>query len=192
MTAVRPAELDRLLDGVYLDLVPVVVETSGDGSTYVDTADALLALLAGLDDDQRSRLSVDLGADPLSAPLTGRGAPGLDDIVAVAKNVADFDGHVRAITVDGPVFHDLGASASWELGAAVAAGVAYLRHARRCRTLHLRGAAQISFRFAADDDQFMTIAKLRAARQLWARVAEVVGEPEAGAATRARRPLRCR
>ena len=29
----------------------------------------------------------------------------------------------------------------------------------------------------------MTIAKLRAARQLWARVAEVVGEPEAGAAT---------
>ena len=44
-------------------------------------------------------------------------------------------------------------------------------------------AAQISFRFAADDDQFMTIAKLRAARQLWARVAEVVGESDAGAAT---------
>ena len=42
---------------------------------------------------------------------------------------------------------------------------------------------QISFRFAADDDQFMTIAKLRAARRLWARVAEVVGEPDAGAAT---------
>ena len=42
---------------------------------------------------------------------------------------------------------------------------------------------QISFRFAADDDQFMTIAKLRAARQLWARVAEVVGAADAGAAT---------
>jgi methylmalonyl-CoA mutase len=41
---------------------------------------------------------------------------------------------------------------------------------------------QISFRLAADDDQFMTIAKVRAARQLWARVAEVVGEPECGAA----------
>ena len=35
----------------------------------------------------------------------------------------------------------------------------------------------------------MTIAKLRAARQLWARVAEVVGEPDAGAATRARRDV---
>jgi methylmalonyl-CoA mutase len=42
---------------------------------------------------------------------------------------------------------------------------------------------QLSFRFAADDDQFITIAKLRAARQLWARVAEVLGEPLAGAAT---------
>jgi len=42
---------------------------------------------------------------------------------------------------------------------------------------------QIAFRFAADDDQYMTIAKLRAGRQLWARVAEVVGEPNAGAAT---------
>ena len=41
---------------------------------------------------------------------------------------------------------------------------------------------QISFRLAADDDQFMTIAKFRALRRLWARVAEVVGEPDAGAA----------
>ncbi len=42
---------------------------------------------------------------------------------------------------------------------------------------------QISFRLAADDDQFMTLAKMRAMRQLWARVAEVAGDPDAGAAT---------
>ncbi len=41
---------------------------------------------------------------------------------------------------------------------------------------------QISFRLAADDDQFMTVAKVRVMRRLWARVAEVVGEPDAGAA----------
>ena len=35
--------------------------------------------------------------------------------------------------------------------------------------------------FAVDDDQFLTIAKLRAARQLWARIAEVLGVPDAGA-----------
>ena len=42
---------------------------------------------------------------------------------------------------------------------------------------------QSSFRFAANDDQFMIIATLRAARQLWARVAAVAGEPDGGAAT---------
>ena len=90
---------------------------------------------------------------------------------------------MRAITVDGPAFHDLGASASWELAGAVAAGVSYLRVLGENGMSVADALRQVSFRYAADDDQFMTIAKLRAARQLWARVAEVVGEPAAGAAT---------
>jgi methylmalonyl-CoA mutase len=79
--------------------------------------------------------------------------------------------------------HNLGANASWELAGAIGAGVAYLRHLVEAGLSASAALRQISFRFAADDDQFMTIAKLRAARQLWARVAEVVGEPTAGAAT---------
>ena len=180
---VPAADLDRLLEGVFLDLVPVIVEISGAGSEYLAAADALLALLTDLDDDQRSRLSLDLGADPLTAPLSGRPAPEVADVVSTAAKVTGYDGHVRAITVDGPAFHNLGASASWELSGSVAAAVAYLRTLADSG-MPLRDALQqIAFRFAADDDQFMTIAKLRAARQLWARVAEVVGEPEAGAAT---------
>jgi methylmalonyl-CoA mutase len=171
--------LDRLLDGVFLDLVPVVLDAGAD---YAAASDALLALLTDLDNDQRSRLSVDLGADPLTAPLSGRPAPGVADVVAVAGKVTDYDGGVRAITVDGPAFHNLGASASWELAAAVAAAVSYLRLLVDGGLAARDALRQISFRFAADDDQFMTIAKLRAARQLWARVAEVVGESDAGAA----------
>ena len=173
------AELDRLLDGVFLDLVPVVLDAGVD---YVAAADAVLALLTDLDDDQRSRLSVDLGADPLTAPLSGRSAPSVADVVAVAAKVTGYDGGVRAITVDGPAFHDLGASASWELAGSIAAAVGYLRVLGEAGIRAGDALRQISFRFAADDDQFMTIAKLRAARQLWARVAEVVGEPNAAAA----------
>lgn len=173
------AELDRLLDGVFLDLVPVVLDAGAD---YVAAADAVLALLTDLDDDQRSRLSVDLGADPLTAPLSARPAPSAADVVAVAAKVAGYDGAVRAITVDGPAFHNLGASASWELAGSIAAAVGYLRVLGDGGIAPGDALRQISFRFAADDDQFMTIAKLRAARQLWARVAEVVGEPDAGAA----------
>jgi methylmalonyl-CoA mutase len=176
---VAAAELDRLLEGVFLDLVPVVLEAGAD---YVAASDAVLGLLAGLDDDQRSRLSVDLGADPLTAPLSSRPAPSVADVVAVAAKVTGYAGGVRAITVDGPAYHNHGASASWELAASIAAAVAYLRLLGD-GGLSVRDALrQISFRFAADDDQFMTIAKLRAARQIWARVAEVAGEPDAGGA----------
>ena len=177
--AVAPAELDRLLEGVFLDLVPLVVEAGAD---YVAATDALLPLLTDLDEDQRSRLSLDLGADPLTAPLSGRPAPSVADVVATAAKVSGYGGGVRAITVDGPAFHDLGASASWELAGSVAAAVAYLRLLGEGGLAVPDALRQISFRYAADDDQFMTIAKLRAARQLWARVAEVVGEPDAGAA----------
>jgi methylmalonyl-CoA mutase len=177
-----PAELDRLLDGVFLDLVPVVLEISGAGAEFLAAADAVLALLTDLDDDQRSRLSVDLGADPLTAPLRERPAPSLADVVAAAAKVTGYDGGVRAITVDGPAFHGLGASASWELAGSIAAAVGYLRVLVDGGIAPRDALRQISFRVAADDDQFMTIAKLRAARRLWARVAEVVGEPDAGAA----------
>jgi methylmalonyl-CoA mutase len=173
------ADLDRLLEGVFLDLVPVVLDAGVD---YEAAADAALALLTDLDDDQRSRLSVDLGADPLTAPLSGRPAPSMADVVAVAAKVTGYDGGVRAITIDGPAFHDLGASASWELAGSIGAAVGYLRLLGDGGIAPGDALRQISFRFAADDDQFMTIAKLRAARRLWARVAEVVGEPEAGAA----------
>jgi methylmalonyl-CoA mutase len=99
----------------------------------------------------------------------------------VASRVTGDHG-VRAITVDGPAFHNLGANATWELAGSVAAAVAYLRVLTEAGMPVGRALGQISFRLAADDDQFMTIAKMRAVRQLWARVAEVVGEPDAGGA----------
>jgi methylmalonyl-CoA mutase len=176
---VAAAELDRLLQGVFLDLVPVVLEAGAD---YLAAAEAALAQLTDLDDDQRSRLSLDLGGDSLTAPLSARSAPSVADVVATAAKVTGYGGGVRAITVDGPAFHNLGASASWELAGSIAAAVAYLRALGEGGVAVPDALRQISFRFAVDDDQFMTIAKLRAARQLWARVAEVVGEPDAGAA----------
>jgi methylmalonyl-CoA mutase len=173
-------ELDRMLEGVFLELVPVILEAGAD---YAAASDVLLGLLADFDADKRRGLSVDLGADPLTAALTGRPAPTIDEVVATVAKARAFDGGVRAVTVDGATFHGLGASASWELAGAVATGVAYLRLLDDAGVAVPDALGQIGFRYSADDDQFTTIAKLRAARQLWARVAEVVDQPEAGAAT---------
>jgi methylmalonyl-CoA mutase len=175
------ADVDRLLDGVFLDLVPVVFEAPG--ADYRATTEKVVALLADLDDDQRARLSVDLGADPLTAGFSGRDAAPEADVVAAATQLSEYSGRVRAVTIDGPAFHNRGAGAAWELAASIAAGVAYLRILGDGGIAADEALRQISFRYAADDDQFMTIAKLRAARQLWARVAEVVGAQDSGAAT---------
>jgi methylmalonyl-CoA mutase len=176
-SGVAPGELKRLLSGVYPDLVPVVLDAGAD---YVQACDGLLALV-DRPADQRNTVSIDLGADPLTAKLSGRGAPSMEQVVAVATRVAGNHG-VRAITVDGPTFHNLGANATWELAGSIAAAVAYLRVLTESGIAAGAALRQISFRLAADDDQFVTVAKMRAVRQLWARVAEVVGDPEGGAA----------
>ncbi len=177
-SGVAPAQLERVLDGVYLSMAPVILDA---GACYSAACDALLELVAEVEPDQRGTLSVDLGADPLTALLSERPVPPMAEVVAVATRVAGEHG-VRAITVDGPAFHNLGANAAWELAGSVAAAVAYVRTLIESGLSLSDALRQISFRLAADDDQFMTLAKMRAVRQLWARVAEVVGAPESGAA----------
>lgn len=174
---IAATDIDRVLEGVYLELVPIVLDAGVD---YLAAADAVLSLVDQMNEEAYATLSVDLGADPLTAALSGRAAPSLEDVLAIATRAGEYGEGVRAITVDGPAFHNRGANASWELAASVAAGVSYVRAMPAPTAAH--ALRQISFRLAADDDQFMTIAKFRAARQLWGRVAEVVGGPGAGAA----------
>ena len=76
----------------------------------------------------------------------------------------------------------MGANNIQEIGYSLAVGVAYLRALTKAGLSAEEALGQISFRFAATDDQFDTIAKFRAARVLWARVAEVIGAPESGRA----------
>lgn len=178
---VPAVDLRRVFDDVFVELVPVLLDGAG-ADDYTAAADVMLALVEGLDPDDRAGLSVDLGADPLTAPLGDRPAPSIDEVVAVATRLAGQSG-VRSIAVNGPVFHNLGAGAIGELAGGLAAAVAYLRLLTDAGLSVADAIGQISFRLAADDDQFMTIAKIRAARRLWARVTEVAGEPGCGAAT---------
>jgi len=177
-TGIAPEDLDRWMHGVYVELAPVQLNA---GAGLRAAADAILGLVAGADQSRRAAMSIDLGADPLTAPFSDRLAPGIDDVVSVAAAIAGQPG-VRAITVDGPAFHNRGASVSWELAGVVAAATDYLRLLTGAGIGLSDALGQISFRLVADDDQFMTIAKFRAARTLWGRVAETLGHPDSGAA----------
>jgi methylmalonyl-CoA mutase len=76
---------------------------------------------------------------------------------------------------DGRPVHDAGGSEAQELAFALAVGVGYLR-ALESGGVGLEAARNaLSFRLCADADQFLTMAKFRALRLLWARVERACG-----------------
>jgi methylmalonyl-CoA mutase len=90
--------------------------------------------------------------------------------------------HVTALLADGRPYHEAGGSEAQELAAMLATLTAYLR---ACEAVGLRprmALGKIAFALAADADLFLTIAKLRAARRLIARVAESCGAGSAAEA----------
>lgn len=184
LSAVERIDVDVLttaLDGVLLDLAPVVLDA---GDRWVEAASALLDLYERRG-TQPDVARGSLGADPLGA-LASTGADPtaqLGDVAAWATQFVASHPGLRTVVVDGMRYHEAGASDAQELGAVVAAGVAYVRVLLDAG-LDLRQAfSQIELRLAATADQFGTIAKLRVARSLWARVGEVSGAPDAAGLT---------
>jgi len=172
--------LDRALAGVLLDLAPVSLDAP-DPLMQVVAARALMArwASAGIGADDRRGC---LGIDPLAAWARTGGAfdlgAVLDDVASVTLDVHAAAPRARALLVDATVWHDAGATEAQELGWAIAAGAWLVRALVERGVTITVAASAIEFRFAATDDQFVTIAKLRAARRLWARVLETAGVAE--------------
>ncbi|MFI9530404.1 methylmalonyl-CoA mutase family protein [Micromonospora rosaria] len=170
------AALPAALDGVYLDLAGVVLDA---GAAAVEAVPAWFALL-GERAVPAAEVRGNLGVDPLGwRARTGQRWDGPAGEWA-QRCASGFPG-LRAMTVDATGYHDAGGSDAQELGCALATGVAYLRELTDAGLTVPAALGQVEFRYAATADQFATIAKLRAARRLWSRVAQECGAPEAGA-----------
>ena len=76
---------------------------------------------------------------------------------------------------DGRVIHDAGGSEVQELAFVLATGVAYLRAIESAGIALEDAQGMVYARLAADADQFLTLAKFRALRLLWARVEQASG-----------------
>ncbi len=167
------------LDGVLLDLAPITLDVR-DVERQVLAACALLDLWESVDVDQRRGC---LGLDPLGAWARTGGSFDLslamDEVGAVVADAGQRAPRARVVVVDGTVWHEAGATEAQELAWTLAAGVWAVRELV-ARGIDLRrAAAALEFRMSATDDQFLTIAKLRAVRVLWSRVLEVAGLPDA-------------
>ena len=164
---VTAAELDDRLEGVLVDLAPIVLDAPAD---QLGAARAFCAWLAST--GVRPAVGTSLGADPIASMATS------DLAIREIADLAQTAG-ILGFVVDATVVHDRGASDAQEVGYSLAVGAAYLRLLTDTGLSVDEALGLLEFRYAATDEQFLTIAKLRAARQLWARIGEVCEATEA-------------
>lgn len=119
-------------------------------------------------------LQISLRADPIAA-LARYGTMGEGSLTDLAVKKPAALTHVRTVGVDASVFSDAGASEAQEVACSLAAGVWHLRELTEVGISIDAACGELEFTYAATADQFATIAKLRAARQCWSRVAEASG-----------------
>jgi methylmalonyl-CoA mutase len=175
-------DLDRLLDGVHPDMIGLTLEA---GAAFLPAAGLLVALWRrrGVKPEQARGA---FNADPLAVlardgqlPLPAEAA--LAHMADLAAWTARNYTHVTAVRVGTAPYHHAGATAAQDIAFGMATAVEYLR-AMTATGLDVSTAArQILFSISVGTHHFLAVAKLRAARRLWARVVEACGgSPEAG------------
>lgn len=177
LTSDSDETIAHLLENVRLDYgIPVLVEASPRAPN------AAAAIMRHIDSHhiEPSITRISLGLDPLGLQALHGFAPApwaqeSRTFAASAKSVAAAGFVDGAVVADARVIHAAGGSETQELAFALSAAVAYLR-ALTDNGLDIETArALIALRFAADADEFLGVAKFRAARRLWARIEESCG-----------------
>jgi methylmalonyl-CoA mutase len=171
-------DLDLALSGIDIEDVPVFLRA---GAAALPAATLLAALLRHRGQDA-TRLRGSIGADPVAEALAA-GTPfdigQLYDDLAVLTAWADQQASpVKTLAAWGARWHDAGANAVEELAWTLASAVQTLRAMEARGLPPAKAAARFLLGFAVGSRFLVEIAKLRAARLLWARVTEACGCPE--------------
>jgi methylmalonyl-CoA mutase len=171
--------LAQALEGVMLDVCPVILQA---GEYTADAAGSLMALWRARGIPESGCVG-GFNADPLGT-LAATGAlyhPVARSLQIAAQLAADslpMPG-VTALLADGRVYHAGGATEAQELAAVLATVAAYLRALEEAGVPPETALPKIAVTLAVDANQFLGLAKLRAARRLIWRLADACG---AGAA----------
>jgi methylmalonyl-CoA mutase len=182
--AANSETLTKALGGVLLEMCPVKLVA------HEETPSAAKALISVW--DARGLAPRDrhggFGYDPLGTlAVSGHLAQSLPDALAqsaaLIRATRDMPG-VTALSADGHAYHCAGATEAQELAAVLATLVAYLRAAEAAGISPAEALPKITVTLAVDADQFLGIAKLRAARRLVWRLADASGAQEAAKAVR--------
>ena len=165
------SQLTLLLKDVRLDLAPLCLAPHHHGMAAVQP------VLAYYEQEKAAPETIGyLNLDPLAASLE-HGQVGAVDYAALQGLSASRPG-LRWMTSSGATYHAHGASVPQELGWMLAGLTDYMRELETVGVSPVEALTKITLTVAADVDFFATLAKIRAARWLFANIAEAVGAPD--------------
>jgi methylmalonyl-CoA mutase len=171
------ATLDAVLAGIHLD---AGIRLELDLSFACKEAPENLVARILAEGIPPSAVDIAFGYDPLGQIAAMGGTPiGWDQLgpffAELAGSIAAKGFTSPIATADGRIVHAAGGSEAQELAWVLASALAYWRALDAGGVPLEDGRRMIGFRLAGDADQFLTLAKTRALRRLWARIEEASG-----------------
>ncbi|MFZ5667919.1 MAG: methylmalonyl-CoA mutase family protein [Pseudomonadota bacterium] len=166
------AGLARALEGVLLDLAPVALDAGFLGPRAADWLGALAKR------GPEARLALHM--DPLSAFATAGASPGpieshLVSAATVGARLAGVYPKASLMLASGRFAHEAGGSNTDELAVMAAAALAYARALVRAGLTMREAFGRIVLGVSLDGEYFTGVAKVRAARAIWARITQTCG-----------------
>jgi methylmalonyl-CoA mutase len=172
-----PEALEKVLDGIFIDAGIAIELQVGPQSRMAAIHLAEYVKRWGIDP---AACDIRFGLDPIGACAVWGSSPYSWAEIAPAvtgaiKGLAAMEFKGPFAAADGRVVHDAGGSEVQELAFVLAAGVQYLRALESAGVALEHARGMIYARLSADADQFLTMAKFRALRLLWARIEQGCG-----------------
>lgn len=169
-------DLEQALAGVPLDAPVLFLDTGG---AFLPAA-ALVVATAGRRGVTPGQLGGGFNADPLGALLRdGRLSTSIDTALAQLADLAAWTArhapNMRSVEIGTSPYHHAGATTTQDLALLMATGLEYLRALVRAGLDVSSAARQIVFSDSLGCHFFRAIAKVRAARWLWARIVSLCG-----------------
>jgi len=172
-------DLRALFDNIELERTPIMIQAGHAAVSAIEVFAELLRSRQLSAEKIRGCIGFDpLGVLAISGTLPYSLSEAYTQMAAATRWAQASAPQLRTILVDAALYQNSGGSATQEIVCAVATGVEYLREMTQAGLSVDSAAAHLQFGFAIGSHYFMEIAKLRAARLVWAKIMAAFGAAE--------------
>lgn len=164
--------LESMLEGVSLGETEIIFE----GCLCADSLYDMLCSYASSKGIEPAHLKGTLGADPLGKMIRlGVPIASMENLAKLVKKVKGSSPELRIVDVNGALFQNAGANLVEELACTMAMASEYMSVLTEQDIDPKLAQDSLQFSLASGSNYFMEIAKLRAARIIWAKIGEAYG-----------------